>query len=153
MAYFDWFLAHNIKHQEIVKKLTCKGDDKEEIIAYFAYEHMCNAEPQFCPLYESHEKCHTMDNLNCYLCACPYFRFNDLGLKEINGMCVKSECSIHSRKATWFIYENVMHLDCSQCTIPHKTGFIRKHFDLMWKNIMSHSPVKGEAIASILKDR
>ena len=55
----------------------------EEVIAYFKFENMVKKEPDFCPLYKDNKKCHDMKELNCYLCACPNFRFDDEGFKKV----------------------------------------------------------------------
>ena len=136
MTYLDWFLEHNKKHHAIVEKLIAKGNKKEAIIDYFVYENMVKMEPSFCLLYAHNEKCHKRDYLNCYLCACPHFRFNDEGLKIEEGINYKSECFIHSKKSGYFVYEKVSHLDCSACSVPHTKAYIRKHFDVDWKKIM-----------------
>ena len=73
MAYSDWFNKHNEKHKKIVEKLTEKAYSKEQIIDYFDFENMKREEIDFCPLYAKDKKCHDMESLNCYLCACPTF--------------------------------------------------------------------------------
>ena len=82
------------------------------------------------------QKCHAVSYLNCYLCACPHFRFNDDGLTIEKNSVIKSQCSIASKKSAWFVHENVVHLDCSRCSLPHTKAFIRKHFDRDWREIM-----------------
>ncbi|AFL68748.1 hypothetical protein [Sulfurospirillum barnesii] len=136
MAYFDWFMAHNRKHQDIVKKLIAQGYSKEMIIDYFVFENMLAKEPLFCPLYARKEKCHQLSYLNCYFCACPYFRFNDLGLRKEGDILVKSACAIPSKKSAYYVHNAISHLDCSACSVPHTRAFIRKHFHLEWKEVM-----------------
>ena len=80
MSYKSWFLEHGNKHKAIMAKLTHLSD--EEVIAYFRFENMVEKEPDFCPLYADNKKCHDMQALNCYLCACPNFRFDDKGFKK-----------------------------------------------------------------------
>lgn len=71
------------------RRIACKcnekleGNTKQEIIEYFRFENMVKNEPDFCPLYKDNKKCHDMEDLNCYLCACPHFRFDDNGFKKI----------------------------------------------------------------------
>lgn len=77
MTYEEWFLKQGELHKNVMKKLTNKSID--EIIEYFKFENMVKNEPDFCPLYKDNKKCHDMENLNCYLCACPNFRFKDEG--------------------------------------------------------------------------
>ncbi|MCD6173018.1 MAG: hypothetical protein J7J96_04400, partial [Sulfurimonas sp.] len=81
MSYSSWFDAHATKHKKIVDKLVAKGYNTEQIIEYFDFDSMVKHENDFCPLYKDNKKCHDMESLNCYLCACPNFRFNDDGIK------------------------------------------------------------------------
>ena len=75
MTYEEWFLQQGELHASVMKKLINKTND--EVIEYFKFENMVNNEPDFCPLYKENKKCHDMEDLNCYLCACPNFRFDD----------------------------------------------------------------------------
>ncbi len=136
MSYFSWFVSHGHKHTTLVHKLIALGYTKECIIDYFVFENMAEQEPSFCLLYANKQKCHPVSYLNCYLCACPHFRFNDDGLTTEKNLVIKSQCSITSKKSAWFVHENVAHLDCSRCSLPHTKAFIRKHFDRDWREIM-----------------
>lgn len=136
MRYCDWFETHANKHRVIIEKLQAKNLTSQEIIDYFNFENMVICEPDFCLLYTNKQKCHDVDYLSCFLCACPFFRFNDEGLRTQEGVLVKSECSIHAKGARWFTYENVTHQDCSLCLLPHTKGFVKKHFGMDWKKIM-----------------
>ncbi len=80
MNYSTWFESHGQKHKKIMSKLEELSDD--DVIAYFKFENMVEKEPDFCFLYKEHKKCHEMEDLNCYLCACPNFRFDDEGLRK-----------------------------------------------------------------------
>lgn len=127
MTYADWLSEHKRKHANVLKKLQKKSYSKEETIEYFEFENMVNAEPDFCPLYAQYKKCHEMERLNCYLCACPHFAFNDDGLYEKEGFTTYSECSInHGSK---FTHENKIHHDCSECIIPHKKAYVQKRLE------------------------
>jgi len=134
MGYIDWYEKHAIKHKAIMQKLTHLSND--EVIEYFSWENMCKNEVDFCPLYKDNKKCHDMDELNCYLCACPNFRFDDE--QEV----VKSKCAINSKDGVQKDYGGVVHQDCSACTVPHHTKYIKEVFDRDWKNIMSKVPPK-----------
>ena len=136
MSYFQWFEEHALKHNRIVQKLSAYGLTKNEIIAYFVFENMVEKEPEFCLLYANKQKCHDVAYLNCYLCACPHFRFDDEGLEKENGIVIKSACAIASKKSALFVHEGIGHLDCSKCTIPHTKAFVEKYFDVVWKNCM-----------------
>lgn len=130
MSYIAWFEAHAKKHKEIVDRLLEEGYDKEQIIAYFDWENMRNNERAFCPLYAEDKKCHDMEHLNCYLCACPNFRFDD------NEEKVKSFCSIDSVDGEQAEYAGIIHQNCAGCTVPHHKAYVRKHFDIDWLKIM-----------------
>jgi len=140
MSYSDWYKAHGRKHAAIMSTLSHLSDD--EVIAYFRYENMVEKEPDFCPLYAKGKKCHEMEALNCYLCACPNFRFDDEGFKLIEGKSLKSYCSIDSKEGAVFEGEDALHQNCSGCTVPHhehyiKTVFKRDWFEMM-KSVTSH---------------
>ncbi len=134
MSYKNWFEEHSKKHQNIIEKLENKT--KDEIIAYFDFESMQENEPNFCPLYKENKKCHEVEELNCYLCACPYFRFNDNGIKKVDEKILFSYCSLNSKFSKEFECENSIHQDCSDCLVPHKIKFIRKNFSQKWQEIM-----------------
>ncbi len=135
MGYSDWFNKHADKHKKIVDKLLKKNYSKEQIIEYFDFDNMVKEELDFCPLYKDNKKCHDMESLNCYLCACPNFRFSDEGLGEYNGFKILSKCDINNGKE--FAGKGVIHHDCSSCSVPHHKSFVEKTFDLDWKKIMS----------------
>ena len=135
MGYNDWFEAHAKKHKKIVDKLLVKGSTKDEIIEYFDFDNMVKKEIDFCPLYAKNKKCHDMENLNCYLCACPNFRFNENGLGSYNEYKIVSKCDINNGKE--FAGKGVIHQDCSSCSVPHHKSFIEKNFDYDWKVIMN----------------
>jgi len=136
MSYKKWFQAQGDRHKEVVDRLVKKGLNKEEIIEYFYFENMVKKEPNFCPLYLEPRKCHDYEKLNCYLCACPNFRFKDDGIKEIEGKRLFSTCSIDSKDGKQFKNKSAIHQDCSGCLVPHKHEYVKKNFDLNWFNIM-----------------
>jgi len=143
MSYQSWIKEHNKKHQIIVDKLFLLSDD--EVVEYFRYENMQKNEPDFCQLYVKNIKCHDMEKLNCYLCACPYFKFKDeVGFKEIDGKKLMSFCSIDSKKGSTCKTKNVIHQDCSNCEIPHYEKFIKKVFDRDWNKVMKDVGENGE---------
>ena len=98
---------------------------------------MVKNENDFCPLYKDNKKCHEMESLNCYLCACPNFRFDDKGIKEVNNNTQYSFCNIDSKDGRQGVYGDKIHQDCSKCTVPHHKIYVEKNFDLDWKKIMS----------------
>ena len=135
MSYSSWFDKHALKHKKIVDKLLKKEYTKEQIIEYFDFDNMVKEENEFCPLYKEPKKCHDMESLNCYLCACPHFRFNDDGIGTYNEFKILSKCDINNGEK--FAGKGVIHQDCSTCSIPHHKRYIEKTFDLDWKKIMN----------------
>lgn len=136
MGYNDWLLQHAKKHKAIVEKLLQKGYDQEGIIEYFDYDNMAKNEVDFCPLYVKGKKCHDIEELNCYLCSCPNFRFNDAGIDKIDGKTRYSFCSINSKDGRAGVYGEKIHQDCSGCGVPHSKEYVKKHFDYDWMKIM-----------------
>ncbi|MCF6309457.1 MAG: hypothetical protein L3J19_03120 [Sulfurimonas sp.] len=134
MSYKTWFGNHADKHKKIVDKLVAKRYTKEQIIDYFDFDNMVKMENDFCPLYKEPVKCHDMESLNCYLCACPHFRFNDEGLGAYNELKILSTCDINNGEK--ISSKGVIHHSCSKCTAPHHKAYIKKTFDLDWIKIM-----------------
>jgi hypothetical protein len=132
MGYKEWFAQQGKLHGEVVEKLKTKGYDKEQIIDYFDFDNMVKNEPNFCPLYKDNKKCHDLDKLNCFLCACPYFRFNDKGFEKREDKILYSYCSIDSKKGKTGEYGKALHHDCSKCVVPHKRNFVAKNYNEDW---------------------
>lgn len=125
MGYITWIEKHSQKHKNIVDKLS--GFTDNQIIEYFDFDNMVKNEPNFCPLYKDGKKCHDMEKLNCYLCACPLFRLDKK----------KSYCDINSKfGSTTQGKDGFIHQNCSNCNIPHKTSYIEKNFSKNWSFIM-----------------
>ncbi len=138
MTYIEWFNTHGLKHAKAMEKLTHLSDD--EVIAYFRFENMVKNEPEFCPLYAEHKKCHNTEELNCYLCACPNFRFNDAGFGAEEGKILFSTCSIESPDGALFSTDTAIHQNCSDCLVPHNDYYIKKIFDRNWFALMKDVP-------------
>lgn len=138
MSYRQWFEAHAAKHRQIVQKLSHLSD--QEVIAYFRFENMAVNEPDFCPLYAENRKCHDTPDLNCYLCACPHFRFNDEGFASEEGKTLYSTCSIDSPAGERYIAETAIHQNCAGCLIPHRESTIKSLFDRDWLAVMKEVP-------------
>jgi len=135
MTYVQWFEMHGNRHHLLNQKLLSLDYSQDEIIKYYRFENMVEKEPDFCELYKDKQKCHEMEDLNCYLCACPNFRFT---MKPVDqeGKLVHSHCSIESKDGTVFEHEGNIHQDCSGCLVPHHETYISKNFDISWKKIM-----------------
>lgn len=136
MGYDKWFNEHAQKHKNIVQKLVKQKLSKEQIIDYFDFENMVKEEKDFCPLYKDNKKCHDMETLNCYLCACPNFRFDDKGIKKVEENTQYSYCGIESKDGRQGVYGDKIHQDCSKCGVPHHRDYVEKNFDLEWKEAM-----------------
>jgi hypothetical protein len=136
MGYAQWFEKHAQKHKTIVAKLQQQNLSKEEIVEYFDFDNMKIYERDFCPLYAKDKKCHDINQLNCYLCACPNFRFSDNGIKEVGDATQFSYCAIDSKDGRQGLYGTKIHQDCTRCTVPHNKEYILQHFDLDWKIMM-----------------
>ncbi len=136
MSYKSWFIKHGKKHKEIVDRLEHLNDN--ELIDYFQFENMVEKEIDFCPLYAKNKKCHNIENLNCYLCACPNFRFNDNGFKKIEDRTLFSKCNINSKDGTQFKNDTAIHQNCSGCSVPHNKSYIKKYFSRDWFEIMKN---------------
>ena len=136
MSYISWFEEHANKHKKIVDKLLSQGLSKEEIIDYFDFDNMVEKESEFCPLYAQNKKCHEMDSLNCYICACPNFRFDDKGFKKVDEKTQYSFCAIESKDGSQGVYGETIHQDCSKCGVPHHKEYVEKKFDYDWRAMM-----------------
>ena len=121
----------------MVDKLLTQNFTQEQIIAYFDFDNMVKKENDFCLLYQTNTKCHAIEKLNCYLCACPHFRFHDDGIEKIEEKTKYSFCAIDAKNGSEATYGVAIHHDCSQCEIPHSASYIRKNFNLDWKSSMS----------------
>ncbi|CAA6806262.1 MAG: Unknown protein [uncultured Sulfurovum sp.] len=139
MIYNEWYEEHAKKHATIMKKL--EGLDEYDIVQYFIFENMVEKEPDFCELYKTNTKCHEMYELNCYMCGCPHFRFNQTPQKQ-DDLEFHSICSISSKRGKRTVREvgdvAEVHQDCSGCTIPHGEDYIFSNFDEDWLEMMKN---------------
>ena len=134
MSYSTWFQTHGEKHKAIMDKLSTLSN--EEVITYFRFDNMVKNEPDFCPLYKDNKKCHDMPELNCYLCACPNFRFKDEGFKQIDNKTLFSTCDIDSKDGSQYISDDAIHQNCAGCLVPHHEAYIKKVFKRDWFEVM-----------------
>ena len=136
MTHKEWFLEHAKRHKAIIDKLLTQNFTNEQIIEYFEFSNMLVNEKEFCPLYSENKKCHDIEYLNCYFCACPHFRFSDSGISQESNKTKYSFCSIDSKDGKLGVYGDAMHQDCSNCSVPHTKKYVTKHFDLNWNQAM-----------------
>ena len=133
MTYTHWHDTHALKHAKIMKKL--EGLNEFDVVQYFIFENMVKNEPTFCALYATNTKCHEMYELNCYMCGCPHFRFNQTPIIE-DEIEYHSICSINSKNGKRFYSKSQVHQDCSGCKVPHAENYIFRHFDRDWLKMM-----------------
>ena len=134
MSYKKWFDAHGKKHAKIMERLTHLSPD--EVIKYFVFENMVKNEVDFCPLYKDNKKCHDLEDLNCYFCACPNFRFNDEGFRLQDDKTLFSYCNIDSKDGAQFFGDTYIHQNCAGCGVPHKEKYIKSKLKRNWFEVM-----------------
>lgn len=134
MTYEEWFQKQGNLHGKVMEKLKDKSID--EVIEYFKFENMVKNEPDFCPLYQDNKKCHDYEDLNCYLCACPNFRFKDEGFEKVDGKTLYSTCGINSKDGSQYIGDDYIHQNCSGCIVPHRAKYIKNKFSRNWFEVM-----------------
>lgn len=137
MSYLEWVEAHAKKHAALMQKLKARGLSKEQIIDYFDFDNMRKKEEEFCELYAAGRKCHSMKKLNCFLCACPCFRFYNTPLTK-ESVTIVSECSIASKNGKALMVKNERHQDCSGCIVPHSRKYVETSYNVSWHEIMAH---------------
>ena len=145
MNYKSWFAEHGNKHKAIVAKLKAKGLTKGEIVDYFEFDNMVKSEPDFCYLYAENKKCHDIEYLNCYLCACSLFRFNSNGIEDIGDKTVFSYCEVDSKFGKQDEFGDAIHQDCSKCTVPHGKKYVLRNYKEDWFSIMSSCDIEDES--------
>jgi hypothetical protein len=142
MTYREWYREFGARHRKIVEGL--EGWEPEAIVEYFRYDNMRERHPDFCPLYAEGKRCHEIEDLNCYLCGCPHFRYCNEGIDRVDGKTRFSLCAIEAKEGRAFETDTAIHQDCSGCPLPHLRGFILKHFDGEWSRIMKGCERCGE---------
>jgi Zn-finger protein len=70
-----------------------------------------------CPCYPT-SPCHKMEDLNCFLCYCPWY-----ANQKAEGGC---ELGNPLGKGKWFEREFDRIWDCSDCEYPHKREVVEK---------------------------
>jgi len=142
VSYSSWFQAHGQKHREIVDRVGSKMSDRE-LMEYFRWDNMVAKEIDFCPLYAKNKKCHDVELLNCYLCACPNFRFDDSIFSQEGGKNLYSYCDIESKDGAKYITDDAIHQNCSGCLVPHSEEYIYSNFSRDWFDIMKNVEPKS----------
>lgn len=119
MSYQFWFTAH--------------GNKQQAIFAYFDFDNMVKAEPDFCPLYADNKKCYDLERLNCYLCACPLFRFSDQGIAEQDDKSVFSDCTVNSKFG-----QACLAMAYIKIVRPAQCRIVKSMYDRDWFSILAH---------------
>jgi len=118
-VFDEWLKEFEEKRAKIISKL--KDKTIIEIIDYFEYDNMKEKEPDFCPLYKIGEKCHDLEYLNCFFCACPFYKIY--------------KCEINSKFAIQIETKRV--IDCSNCPVPHRKQFVYHYAPEIIKKILT----------------
>jgi hypothetical protein len=143
MSHKYWFTDHGNKHKVLIENLRAKGLSKEEIVDYFDFDNMVKSEPDYCYLYAENKKCHDIKSLNCYLCACPLFRFNSDGIKKAGEHTAYSYCEVNSKFGKQGVFGDAIHQDCSNCSVPHSKKYVLKNYDTRWFAIMASCDIES----------
>lgn len=113
---FYAFLTHlNLKKSLIIKQQSFKTVD--EMVDYFDFENMSKYQKHFCILYKTGTKCHEIQNLNCFFCACPFYVVQD----EKHTFC-----KINSKFASYIVLDDLNICDCTNCHFIHKKFVVNK---------------------------
>jgi len=124
MTYNEWSKDEVARRNTVITKLKAQEFSTSEIVEYFNFENMVKNEPNYCPLYATSTKCHDREKLNCFFCGCPYFTYSDKGISQRSQKTVYSKCELNAIKSSEFTTETAIHLDCSNCEIPHRLPFV-----------------------------
>jgi Zn-finger protein len=114
----DFEKAQQEKNNSLIKQKSLKKESFEE---FFRYENISKSSKDFCPLYAKNQKCHNIEYLNCFFCACPFYMVDNS----------KTLCAINSRFGK-FIGDT---LDCSDCFVPHRKGFVKKQLSKFFPKV------------------
>jgi Zn-finger protein len=84
-----------------------------------------------CPCYQG-DRCHNHLSdyeMICLFCVCPEYK-----KEEISGGCNLNESKNLTSSGKWFYHQNLLTgkiWDCSDCTLPHTEGFVRKYLNAL----------------------
>ena len=102
----------------------------DEIIEHTSYDIRSLEHPDRCSYYSSGEKCHDLEDLNCFLCACPNYQSGKL----------EGGCEINSNNGKWHHHKNLPKgfvWDCTDCQTNHGPEevkhYIKENFDELKK--------------------
>ena len=95
----------------------CIDSHIELILEEFSYKKRKELNPDSCPCYSS-SPCHETENLNCFLCYCPWYEN-----EKSEGGCKKNN---PLEKGKWFERKDDKIWDCSDCDYPHQEKVIKE---------------------------
>ncbi len=98
-----------------------------QIISEFSYKVRSKKHPDACICYQQNKPCHKMDDLNCFLCYCPFYDTS----KEEGG------CKRNCKDGKWFYSEKLPKgkiWDCSDCTYPHEKATVKGILEEFFNN-------------------
>ena len=107
-------------------KLTEKymGDHIQRLIDEFKFTNR-NGKERECPCYKTKTPCHDTEDLNCFLCYCPWYATEkDGGECKIDNPLKKGRFIPYSSSPTGEIW------DCTNCDYPNQEEVVRK---FLWK--------------------
>jgi len=92
------------------------------VISEFRYDNRSVSHPEKCICYREGLPCHDMENLNCFLCYCPYY-----DTEKEEGGCLRD-----SPDGKWHDSEKLPKgriWDCSDCDYPHREETVRAYLE------------------------
>jgi len=107
---------HKIANEIINERIS-------EVVDNYDFEKQIEINPNGCPLYQQNQKCHNIEDLNCFFCYCPKY---DRTVKE-------GKCKIDSPKGKYIEGIDGKIFDCSDCDYPHKKENAIKLFDNLFR--------------------
>ncbi len=130
----QWEKSFRFQILKDIKSLDIKFSLKnlDEIVNATSFDFRRNYFQKACPYYSMYPitKCHDLDDLNCFLCACPNYASDKLeGGCNING--AGGKVTYHENLPVGEVW------DCSDCSINHHRenvkSYIRTNFSSLKK--------------------
>tara|TARA_Y100000310_G_scaffold49946_1_gene46110 strand:- start:155 stop:577 length:423 start_codon:yes stop_codon:yes gene_type:complete len=123
-----WEKEHFIKVLSEIKSagIDFSLNNLDAIVEQTSFKVRSKNQPDECPYYPSKGGCHDLNDLNCFLCACPNY----------DSKSFEGGCKIESSLGGWHYHKNLPTRrvwDCSGCFINHSSGeakdYIKENFD------------------------
>ena len=93
-----------------------------QIISEYRFKIRSVSYPEACICYKQGIPCHKMDNLNCFLCYCPFY----------NRKIQEGGCLRNSPDGKWHYSDKLPKgeiWDCSNCEYPHCEDVARQYLE------------------------